>query len=150
MKLKFFDVSFRTAYAQAKELALSQPAVPLLTAGTLQTEDRAGKQFTYRYRYDASGKRVTEYLGPTDHAETAVKVAIAKDEIKEGALFSEYSRNLRRVGFHGADNSTTITVAALFNAGVFGSGGILVGTHAFGAILNELGITHSAHFQPGK
>ena len=33
------------------------------------------------------------------------------------------------------------TVAALFNAGVFGGGGVLVGTHAYGVILNELGVS---------
>ena len=48
MKLKFFDLSFRTAYAQAKELALAQGQIPLLTAGTLQTEKRADKHFVYR------------------------------------------------------------------------------------------------------
>jgi len=31
----------------------------------------------------------------------------------------------------------------LFNAGVFGGGGVLVGTHAFGAILNELSVSAS-------
>ena len=51
-----------------------------------------------------------------------------------------YSRDLRKVGFHSTENSALITVAALFNAGLFGRGAILVGTHAFGAILNELGV----------
>ena len=141
MKLTFFDLSFRTAYAQAKELAFAQQSVPPLTAGTLQTESRAGRPFVYRYRYDASGKRVTEYLGPEDNPETAEKKTLAEGEIRDAALLSEYSRNLRRVGFHGTDNSTMLTVATLFNAGVFGTGGVLVGTHAFGAILNELGLS---------
>jgi hypothetical protein len=141
LKLAFFDVSFRTAYAQAKELALAQQSIPLLTAGTLQTESRADKRFVYRYRYDASGKRVTEYLGPEDNPETSTKKTHAEAEIRDAALISEYSRNLRRVGFHGTDNSTMLTVAVLFNAGVFGTGGTLVGTHAFGAILNELGLS---------
>ena len=140
MKLKFFDLSFRTAYAQAKELALAQRQIPLLTAGTLQTEKRAGKRFVYRYRYDASGKRVTEYLGPEDDAGTATKVERANAEIREAAILAGYSRDLRKVGFHSTDNSALVTVAALFNAGIFGNGGILVGTHAFGAILNELGV----------
>lgn len=143
LKSKSFDVSLRTVYAQAKELALTQKAVPLLTAGSLQTEERAGGQFVYRYRYDASGKRITEYLGPLSDAATAAKVEQAKEEIRDQAAIAEYSQKLRRIGFYSADNSTVVTVASLFNAGVFGAGGVLVGTHAFGAILNELGVSAS-------
>lgn len=143
MKLTYFDVSFRTAYAQAKDLALAQENVPLLTAGTVQTEDRGNSRFVYRYRYDANGKRVTEYLGPEAAEETAARLAQATDEISEANAISKYSKDLRRVGFHSTDNSTLITVAALFNAGIFSHGGLLIGTHAFGAILNELGVAAS-------
>lgn len=141
LKLRTFDVSLRTAYAQAKETARSQAEIPLLTAGSLQTEDRSGGKFVYRYRYDAAGKRVTEYVGAAADAATAEKVERARAEIAELAAIAEYSRSLRRIGYHSADNSTVLTVASLFNAGVFGGGGVLIGTHAFGAILNELGVS---------
>lgn len=140
MKIKFFDLSFRTAYAQAKELALAQRQVALVTAGTLQTEKRGGKRFVYRYRYDGSGRRITEYLGAEDGGGTSAKMKQAREEIREAAILAGYSRDLRKVGFHSTENSALVTVAALFNAGLFGNGGILVGTHAFGAILNELGV----------
>jgi YD repeat-containing protein len=143
LKLKYFDVSLHTAYAQAKELALAQKTVPLLTAGSLQTEDRAGGKFVYRYRYDASGKRIAEYLGALSDAETATKVEQARQEIAVQGAIAEYSQKLRKIGFYSADNSTLVTVASLFNAGVFGGGGVLVGTHAFGVILNELGVSAS-------
>ena len=143
MKLKYFDASLHTAYAQAKELALAQQSVPLLTAGSIQTEERAGSRFVYRYRYDASGKRIAEYLGPASDADTAAKVERADQEIRDQGTITDYSQKLRRIGFYSADNSTVVTVASLFNAGVFGGGGVLVGTHAFGAILNELGVSGS-------
>ena len=145
IKLKYFDVSLHTAYAQAKELALAQQAVPLLTAGSIQTEKRAGGQFVYRYRYDAGGKRVTEYLGAVSDAATAARLATAQQEIDDQAVIADYSRTLRSIGFYSADNSTLVTVASLFNAGVFGGGGggVLVGTHAYGVILNELGVSVS-------
>lgn len=142
-KINKFDVSLRTVYAQAKELAAAQGEVPLLTAGSLQTEERAGGRFVYRYRYDASGKRVTAYLGAAAGAATAEKVEQAQAEIRDQAAIAEYSLKLRRIGFHSADNSTVVTVASLFNAGVFQGGGVLVGTHAYGAILNELGVAAS-------
>jgi len=143
LKLKYFDVSLHTAYAQAKELVLAQKTVPLLTAGSIQVEERAGGQFMYRYRYDATGKRVTEYLGPLSEAETSAKLERAREEIKDQGAIAEYSQKLRRIGFYSADNSTLVTVASLFNAGVFGGGGVLIGTHAFGTILNELGVSAS-------
>ena len=143
LPIKKFDVSLRTVYAQAKELAAAQAAVPLLTAGSLQTEQRAKGKFVYRYRYNAAGKRLAEYLGPELDAATVEKVERAREEIQDQAAIAEYSQKLRRIGFHSADNSTLVTVASLFNAGVFSGGGVLVGTHAFGVILNELGIAAS-------
>jgi len=141
--LRSFDLSFRTAYAQAKETALAQQEVPLLTAGTVQFETRAGGKFAYRYRYDATGKRITEYLGPESDEQTRIKVEQARLEIREHEILAASSQRLRRIGFYSADNSTVITVASLFNAGVFGGGAVLIGTHAFGMILNELGISAS-------
>jgi hypothetical protein len=143
ISLNYFDVSLHTAYAQAKELALAQHSVPLLTAGSIQTEQRAGGQFVYRYRYNAAGKRVTEYLGPASDTATAERVEAAKQEIADQARIADYSRKLRALGFYSADNSTLVTVASLFNAGVFGGGGVLIGTHAYGVMLNELGVSAS-------
>ena len=127
-RLEFFDLSFRTAYAEAKDLALAQASVSLLTAGTLQTEIRAGKPFVYRYRYDGSGKRVTEYLGAADDPATLARSAQADGDIRDAALIAESSRKLRKIGFNGTPNSALITVAALFNAGIFGNGAVLIGT----------------------
>jgi hypothetical protein len=139
VSLKRFDLSFRTAYAQAKELALAQREVPMLTPGTVQVESRRGSKFAYRYRYDANGKRVTEYLGPEGDKGTSAKLQAIEEEIRAGTAIAETSRNLRKVGFYSADNSTVVTVARLFNAGIFGGSAVLVGSHAFGALLNELG-----------
>ncbi|MBI2317274.1 MAG: hypothetical protein HYU75_09795 [Betaproteobacteria bacterium] len=142
-RLRFFDLPLRTAYAQAKELALAQSQVPLLTAGSVRIEQRAGSEFAYRYRYDAAGKRITEYLGAMSDPATTGRIEQAGQEIKDVEAIAQYSRQLRKIGFYSADNSTFVTVASLFNAGIFGGGASLVGTHAFGAILNELGASAS-------
>lgn len=143
IKLGFFDISFRTAYAQAKELALAQSQVPLLTGGTVRVEQRAGSEFAYRYRYDAAGKRITEYLGALSDPGTTGRIEQARQEIKDQETIAQYSQQLRKIGFYSADNSTLVTVASLFNAGIFGGGASLIGAHAFGAILNELGVSTS-------
>ena len=143
LRLKTIDVSFRTAYAQAKELALAQASVPLITAGSIHVEPRGAARFAYRYRYGASGKRIAEYLGPEGSEETALRIEEARQEIAEHAVLGGYAQSLRRLGLYSADNSTIATVATLFNVGIFGGGAVLVGTHAFGALLNELGILSS-------
>src|SRR4051812_34927781 len=104
--LRWHDLSFRTAYAQAKELASAQPDVPLVTPGSLQVEERGNARFVYRYRYDAAGARITEYLGPAEDAETAAKMDQARAEIADHERLARYSRDLRRIGFYAADNST--------------------------------------------
>ncbi|NIO09202.1 MAG: hypothetical protein GTO40_14800 [Deltaproteobacteria bacterium] len=143
LKLRFLDLSFRTAYAQAKELALAQSEIPLLTPGTVRVEERSGRQFAYRYRYDATGKRITEYLGAMSDSATTGRIEHAHEEIKDFKTIAQYSLQLRKIGFYSADNSTLVTVASLFNSGIFGGGGMLIGTHAFGAIMNELGVSAS-------
>lgn len=139
LRIQPFDLSFRTAYAQAKELALAQEKVPLATAGSIQVEKRREGRFVYRYRYDAAGKRSAEYLGPEGADDTGARAEQARADIRDAEILSGYSRDLRKLGFYSADNSTVVTVASLFNAGIFGKGGVLVGTHAFGALLNEIG-----------
>ena len=141
-ELKIFDISLRTVYAQAKELAQAQAQVPFITPGSVQIEPRGERRFVYRYRYDGTG-RGAEYLGPEDDEATVAKVMEATAEIREAGTLAGYSRDLRRVGFYSADNSTVVTMASLFNAGIFAGGGVLVGTHAFGVLLNELGVRAS-------
>jgi len=140
-RIQPFDLSFRTAYAQAKDLALAQATVPLATAGSIQLEKRREGRFAYRYRYDAAGRRRAEYLGPEGADDTRERVERARAEIRDADTLAGYSSDLRKIGFYSADNSTVVTVASLFNAGIFGKGGVLVGTHAFGALLNEIGVT---------
>src|SRR5262249_35739102 len=55
------------------------------------------------------------------------------------------ARLLRREGFAAADGKTFAVAAALSNAGVFRAGAMLVGSHAYGVLLNRLGIRAAAY-----
>jgi hypothetical protein len=134
-----FDLALRTSYAQAKELALAQLAVPLTTPGSFQFQTHRGTRFIYRYRYDIAGRRIGESLGPESSPETADKVRAAKAEIRDAETLAQASRTLRAVGFYAADNDALVTVTRLAAAGIFRGGCVLVGSHAFGAIMNDLG-----------
>jgi hypothetical protein len=54
-------------------------------------------------------------------------------------------RLLGREGFHLLDAKTHATLASLHNHGIFRAGGVLIGSHAYGVLLNRLGVRASAY-----
>ncbi|HEY0709179.1 MAG TPA: GSU2403 family nucleotidyltransferase fold protein [Polyangia bacterium] len=54
-------------------------------------------------------------------------------------------RLLGREGFNCVDPRTYATLASLHNHGVFAAGGLLIGSHAYGILLNRLGIRAAAY-----
>ena len=143
LKIKKFGVSLRTVYAQAKELG-ARPEGGAGPDGGQPPDGGAGRG-AVRVPLSLQRERQADHRvsGPESNAETAAKVEQAKEEIEDQAAIADYSQKLRRIGFYSSDNSTVVTVASLFNAGVFGGGGVLIGTHAFGVIINELGVSAS-------
>ncbi len=134
--LKWFDHNDHASLAQAVEIALAQDHVELRTPGTLVQEPRRNsKPFVYWHRYAPDGKLAKHYVGPLGSAEEVT----ATQQLQELLLLRETSQKLRKLGFAAVDNSTALTLAVLYNAGVFNRGAVLVGTHAYGALLNSLG-----------
>jgi hypothetical protein len=135
--LKWFDHNDQASFAQAVEIALTQQQVELGSPGTLVQEPRrGGKPFVYWHRYTPDGKLAKRYIGSLGGAEEET----ARHQQQELPLLRETSKKLRKLGFAAVDNSTALTLAVLYNAGVFHRGPILVGTHAYGALLNDLGV----------
>ena len=134
--LKLFDHNDRASFAQAVEIALSQSRVVLHTPGTLVQEPRrGGRPFLYWHRYSSDGKLEKQYVGPLG----GEGEAIVTQQIQELLLLRDTSKKLRKLGFAAVDNSAALTLAVLYNAEVFDRGAVLVGTHAYGALLNSLG-----------
>jgi hypothetical protein len=134
--LKLFDQNDQASFAQAVEIALAQSHIELRTPGTLVQElRRSGSPFLYWHRYTPDGKLEKQYVGPPGGEGEAA----ATQQIQELLLLRETSKKLRKLGFAAVDNSTALTLAVLYNAGVFNRGAVLVGTHAYGALLNSLG-----------
>ena len=52
---------------------------------------------------------------------------------------------LRREGYNVVDPRTYGTIASLANHRVFSAGGMLVGSHAYGVLLNKLGVRGAAY-----
>ena len=134
--LKWFDHNDQASFAQAGEIAFAQNHVELRTPGTLVQEPRrGGKPFVYWHRYTSDGKLEKHYVGPPGGADEVT----ATHQLQELLLVRETSKKLRKLGFAAVDNSTALTLAVLYNAGVFDRGAVLVGTHAYSALLNSLG-----------
>lgn len=135
-----FDLAFRTLFAQTQELAFAQTQIPVGSIGSVSIEVREGGEYAYWRGYDPAGKLVRQYIGPAGDAVTRARVAELEGAIADAAGLARSSLALRRQGFAQVDNSTGVTLAALFNAGALRSGAILVGTHAFGVLTNLLGV----------
>jgi hypothetical protein len=141
-----FDAPFKVFFSDLAERAVAQSEILQTTPGTIVTLVKKGRPYLYWRVYDAVGRRVDRYLGAQDGPDTEAKLSALRESISEAKSLADGSRTLRKHGYCAADNSAAVTLAALFNAGVFGHGAMLVGTHAFGAILNSLGVRIGARY----
>ena len=135
--LRLHDGTIRTHYAELKERA--RAAGPLLpgTPGSIVTHKVKRGSYVSRAYYVAASKRLEDYIGPADD-----KALIAA--FTERMQFSEWMRErvaqLKKLGFQVADRQTARVLVELHNTGSFQAGLVLVGTLAYMAWLNDLGI----------
>ncbi|WP_179401382.1 GSU2403 family nucleotidyltransferase fold protein [Burkholderia guangdongensis] len=145
--LTYHPDALQTLYASLIETAGGQAHIPLQTPGTVSYKSVNGINYTYWRVYKASGQRADEILGVTDAAETLVKLEQKRSDSTQARAIAESIKTLRIARFAVADNSSALTIASIFNAGLFRQGAVLVGSHAFGALLNGLGIRLAANYQ---
>lgn len=131
------DEPIRTQYAELKERA--RAAGPLLAGspGSIVTHTVKGRAYLYRAYYVVASKRLEEYIGPADDDE--LKPAMA------GRMeYAEWMRRrvvqLRDLGFQVADRLSARVLVEMHNRGAFDAGMVLVGTLAYMARLNDLGV----------
>ena len=135
--LRLHDEPIRTQYAELKERA--RAAGPLLpgTPGSIVTHKVKGRPYLSRAYYVVPSKRLEEYIGPADDADLKASTA-------ERMEFAEWMRQrvvqLRDLGFQVADRQSARVLVELHNQGAFAAGLVLVGTLAYMARLNDLGV----------
>ncbi len=134
-------------YADLESYSLTQREAFVGTAGTIvEHENASGVRFYAHQFYDGDGKRRERYVaGPVgteaaDAAATTLRTRIV--ELKE--LVPSF-RLLGREGFDFVDAKTYATIASLRNHEVFTAGGMLIGSHAYGILLNRLGARAAAY-----
>jgi len=117
------------------------------TAGSvLVRSNAAGFRFYAHQFYDGDGKKRERYLaGPVGSPEAEAAAESLRLAITDTKAASASLRLLGREGFALVDAKTWATLASLYNHSVFQAGGVLVGSHAYGLLLNQLGVAGAAY-----
>ncbi len=136
-----------TLYADMESQALGQPRVFTGTPGSVvQRTNAAGFRYYAHQYYDGDGKKRETYLaGPAGQPEAEAAAMLLRDRIREVAGVIPSLRLLGREGFTLVDARTYATLASLHNHGVFVAGAMLVGSHAYGVLLNRLGARSASY-----
>jgi hypothetical protein len=128
-------------FAELESTAEEQREAFLGTPGNLtqRTNENGTKFWVHRYS-DATGRRQETYLGTEDDRAVIARLGSLRKRIEEANATIARVRVLARAGFATVDRKTFSTLASLHNHGLFRAGAVLVGSHAFGALLNALGV----------
>jgi hypothetical protein len=128
-------------FAELESSAAEQREAFLGTPGTLteRTNDNSTKYWVRRYS-DALNRRHEVYLGKSDDPEVAAQITALRDKIDVANSTIASIRLLARAGFATVDRKAYYTLASLHNHGLFRAGALLVGSHAYGALLNAIGV----------
>jgi hypothetical protein len=127
-------------YTDVEQFALAQGEAFVGTPGSIvERQNASGFRFYSHQYYDGDGKKRERYLaGPIGAPEADGAAAALRGRIEDARQIAGSLRTLGREGFNLADARTYATVAALHNHGVFAAGGMLIGSHAYGVLLNRL------------
>ncbi|RFU44663.1 GSU2403 family nucleotidyltransferase fold protein [Paraburkholderia sp. DHOC27] len=143
----FHNDALQALYSSVTERAGALAHVPLHSPGSAARKTVDGKTYLYWRVYLASGKHMETSLGRDGEPATEAALEARLQESAEMRTLAADVQLLRKAGFAAADNSSALTIATLFNAGIFSHGGVLVGSHAFGALQNSLGVRLAASYR---
>lgn len=138
------DAAARAKYQETKQLARSQARILAGTPGSLKQRTQSGNRYWVRAFTTVDGRSTDEYLGPVASVGEA-KVEQIRRGIELAKALASGSAALRLFGYQRIDRKPAAVLQILFNRGLIGAGLTLVGSHAYGALLNELGIAASGY-----
>ncbi len=129
-------------FGDLENYSRSRGPVLIGTPGSiLKRKNSGGFEFYAHQSYDVNGKKTEKYLaGPIGSPEADARAAEFEEKIRSLSAASRNIRLLAREGFKTLDSKAFAAVAALGNNGLFEAGAVLVGSHAYGALLNQLGV----------
>ena len=125
-------------------MARRQDRVLAGTPGTLKQRSQGSRQYWLREHIRVDGAKVDEYLGPVEST-PAKRVEDLRSAIELGKALASASSMLRLLGFQRIEREPAAVLAVFFNHGLHRGGLVVVGSHGYGALLNELGVQASAY-----
>jgi hypothetical protein len=132
--------ALKTIYSDLKQRAFDQTFLLVGTPGSVGAREVRGHPFLYRQFYDPGGKKSAEYIGAAGDEMARMRAAEVREVIAVTKNLLGDARLLAREGYVRVESRTNAILASLANHGLFRAGAVLVGSHAYGALLNELGI----------
>jgi hypothetical protein len=133
------DDAAQAKYQDLRQLARAQTRVLSGTPGTLKQRVHAARRYWVREHIRVDGSKVDEYLGSAD-ALGAGRLDALRDEVALARALAAGSAKLRLFGYQRIERKPAAVLEVLFNRGLTGAGLTLVGSHAYGVLLNELGV----------
>lgn len=137
-------LALQTAFAELKRQSLERPVVLIGTPGSVVVRTNAGRKFFYRDYYGPAGKKAGDYIGPEGDPAAQARAAEVREQIALANGLLEEAALLVHNGYVRVEPRTNAILAALANNGLFRAGALLVGSHAYGALLNDLGARAAA------
>lgn len=133
-------------FSELASAAARQAQAFLGSPGSLaeRTNETGTRYSVHRYS-DAAGRRNEVYLGKSDDPAVSARVAELGERIAAANSAIASVRLLARSGFATVDRKAYSTLASLHNHGLFDAGALLIGSHAYGALLNALGVRAAAY-----
>ncbi len=136
-----FQSTYHTEFDNLSQWAQTQEIIHIGTPGRIEDRVRGSDTFFYHRFYDANGKPWEKYIGgPSGNPEADILRTNALDNIQSAEMVVRSVRELRKLGFAVIEDKAGATLAALHNHKLFAGGLTLIGSHAYGAILNQLGV----------
>jgi len=128
-------------FTELETSAAEQHEAFLGTPGSLTERTNENDTTFWVHRYsDALNRRHETYIGKSGQAAVEARVSVLRERIAAANATIASTRLLARAGFATLDRKAFYTLASLHNHGLFRAGALVIGSHAYGAILNALGV----------
>jgi len=132
------DPAAQARYQGLKQLALTQRRVLRGTPGTLKKRTRRKTEYWVREYTRVDGKKDDEHLGTVENVSHRALEAYRR-ELELAKELVSGSSAMRLFGYQRVDRKVGAVLAALYNRGLVEKGLVLIGSHAYGALLNDIG-----------
>ena len=138
------DAAAQARYQETKQLARSQGRILAGTPGGLKQRTQSGNRYWVRAFTTVDGRMTDQYIGPVGSVDAST-IEQLRHEIALARALASASAALRLFGYQRIDRKPAAVLEVLFNRGLIAAGLSLVGSHAYGALLNDLGIIAAAY-----